>query len=60
MILATYALFALALTYALIATRHLVMWRFPESAAARWMEKEDPRLQALILRHLGGSGPLDA
>jgi hypothetical protein len=55
MIFATYAMFACALTYALIATRHLVMWRFPESAAARWMEVSDPALQALIMRHLGGN-----
>jgi type IV secretory pathway TrbD component len=54
MIYATYAMFVFALTYAMIATRHLVMWRFPESAAARWMEVQDPTLQALIVRHLGG------
>jgi hypothetical protein len=60
MIFATYALFVLALTYALVATRHLVMWRFPESAVARWMEIRDPALQALIVRHLGGGMRLDA
>jgi hypothetical protein len=59
MIFATYAMFAFALVYAMVATRHLVMWRFPESAAARWMEIRDPALQALILRHVGG-GAADA
>lgn len=54
MIFATYAMFVFALTYAMIATRHLVMWRFPESTAARWLEIQDPNLQALITRNLGG------
>ena len=40
-----------ALTYALVALRQVVLWRFPDSAAARWMEVRDPFVAALVSRH---------
>ncbi|WP_167766924.1 hypothetical protein [Jannaschia formosa] len=51
MMLALLATLFAALTYGLVALRQIVLWRFPDSTAARWMEIRDPLVAALVSRH---------
>ncbi|WP_146204895.1 hypothetical protein [Jannaschia seohaensis] len=50
--LASLATFFAVFTYLLVALRQVVLWRFPDSTVARWMEIRDPVVQALVSRHI--------
>jgi len=51
MMIALLATLFAALTYGLVALRQIVLWRFPDSDVARWMEVRDPVVAALVSRH---------